>query len=297
MRKKFRRVCGLFFVFIIGVNSAFGATPIDRIVAVVNGDIITESDILTAASPLKQLIEEKLILQSATKEGVKVSSMEFERALQEIERQNQFKDRESFRQAVMTSSDLSWESYLSNLKMQLTVMKLIGEQAQDLFVTEAEIKAAYHRDPKVFQSDRVALRQILFPTMPEMSETSIEALEKNANQIALEIKGGGDFDQVRASDSFVSSRAEVADLGYFDKADLTVEIVRLVSHLSIGEYSNVLKTPIGFHIFQVTNKKTTALSEDETRAKISDILFREKREVVSREWLNQIKKEAVIQIK
>ncbi|MEK7285811.1 MAG: peptidyl-prolyl cis-trans isomerase [Nitrospirota bacterium] len=294
-----KRLSGILIgvVFIGVANLASGATPIDRIVATVNGEIITQSDLLKTAAPLTALIEEKIILQSAEKEGVKISELELERGLQEMERQNQFEDREAFRQAVITSSGLSWENYLSRLKVEMTTMKLMGRQLQDLFVTEEEIKAAYRRDPKAFQSDKVALRQILFPVSPEMPEASISAVEKTANKIALEITGETDFEKFRTNDSFIESGAAVSDLGYFNRDDLATEIAQLVFILEIGETSAVIKTPTGFHFFQVTNKSTAVLSEDTTRTKISEHLLREKREAFNQEWMRQIKREAVIEIK
>jgi len=276
----------IFFLLIIGLlilnsNFAIGSVLIDRIVATVDQEAITESDLQASDSKeqaLKQIIEHKIILQAAEKEGLRISPAEIEEALQDLQMRNRFATREELRQAVIGSS-ISWERYLADLKVQMTVMKLMrSEGASDLFVTEAEIKSFYDSNPEKFQREQVRIKQILFPISAEG-----------------EIKSGASFEELEKM--AISNGGQVGELGVFKKGELSPEIDRVVFNLESGEVSDKVQTPIGFHIFKVTDKISNTVSLEQAHAEVSEFLLKEKRETQSRAWLSGIKKRAVIEIK
>ncbi len=300
------RVCQGIMMFVLliiallmmNADAAVGAVLIDRIVAAVDQEAITESELQPIDSKeqsLKQVIENKIILQAAEKEGIRLSPAEVEQALQELETRNHFRDREAFRQAVVASS-LSWDRYLSDLKAEMTMMKLMRREVEpDLFVTEAEIKSYYDRNPKKFQREQVKIKQILFPIPKDATDKTVEEIQKNATLVEVGIKNGTSFEQ--SEQIAVSYGGVASELGLFKKGELAPEIDRVVFSLGIGEVSDKVRTPIGFHIFKALDKISTMASFEQAHAEISELLLREKREAQSRAWLNGIKKRTRVEIK
>ena len=127
-------------VFVFHAECVFGAVSIDRIVAVVDQEVVTQSDldrylldkknqlqkgaetekVPSHSDQLKQMIESKIIAQAARNAGIEVTTKQMEQALQEIERRNRFPNREAFREALEAQS-ISWERYLADLKMEMTL--------------------------------------------------------------------------------------------------------------------------------------------------------------------------------
>jgi parvulin-like peptidyl-prolyl isomerase len=284
---------------------ALSGTLIDRIVATVNQEVITESDLSTEGYSgeiptreqlLKKIIDDKMVLQAADREGVRISPAETENALQDLQLRNRFSTREELRQAVVASS-LSWERYLFDLKVQMTMMKLVQREVDpDLFVTETEIKSFYESNPKKFQHEQVRIKQILFPILGEVASDIIEAtlmydLRRKADQAKVEIAQGMPFEQ------FSSDNGTLSELGFFKQGDLSPEINRVVFNLGIGEVSEVVQTASGFHIFKVVDKTGTTVSLESANAEISDFLIKEKRGAQADKWLEHIRNQTVVEIK
>jgi len=285
-------------MLIMTTDALSGSVLIDRIVATVDQDVITESDLpVTDAKEqaLKHAIENKIILQTAEREGIRISPSEFEQALEELEIRNHFPNREAFRQAVIGSSQ-SWERYLTDLKVEMTMMKLVRREiAPDLFITDAEIKSFYDSNPKKFQREQVKIKQILFPIPQDATNETTEAMLKNATQAEGDIQHGISFEQMETM--VLSNGGAASELGVFKKGELSPEIESVIFNLGAGEVSKKVQTPIGFHIFKVTDKTSNRAPLEEAHAEISEFLLKEKMETQSRVWLNGIKKRAVVEIK
>ncbi|MBI3359081.1 MAG: peptidyl-prolyl cis-trans isomerase [Nitrospirae bacterium] len=292
-------------IFVMNADSAIGSVLIDRIVATVDQEVITESElqamdsskeIASRAQLLKQVIENRIILQAAEREGIRISPSEFEQMLQELEARNHFPNREAFRQAVVGSSSLSWERYLSDLKMEMTMMKLMRREIDpNLFVTEAEIKSFYDRNPKKFQNEQVRLKQIFFSIPKDASNALVEEIQQKADLIEGEAKKGVFFDELERT--AISSGGDVSDLGFLGVAFLTAEIARAIVNMEVGEVSQKVQTKNGLHFFKVLDRTSTMTSLEEAHGGISEFLLKEKRDVQARAWLNEIKKRTVVEIK
>jgi parvulin-like peptidyl-prolyl isomerase len=319
----FRMVgCPLFMVwlFLLIPHPVFGSVLIDRIVAVVNHEVVTQSDLEAAqaetrflpegsdpssearpeteASLLKKAIERVLFRQTAQKAGVRITNAELERTLTEIERRNQFTDRAAFRQAV-ESSGITWERYLENLTAEWTLMKLIGQEVEPhLVVTRHEREDYYKRFPDQFQANKIKLQQILFRLPADVSGPDLEAISKKAEQVRSEIVQGSSFDEQVQLYSEGPEKARGGDLGYFQRGGLQPGLEAALFGLTAGEISPVMQTPAGLHIFKVTEKVEGVLVPlDAAEQVISRFLMQEKREVSIRQWLNKRLKETFIEIK
>ncbi|MFQ5580316.1 MAG: SurA N-terminal domain-containing protein [Nitrospiria bacterium] len=241
------------FLLLWAVHPVWGAVLIDRIVAVVNREIITQSDLDLAAqttgiSPLEGgqempdegvpfhhkeilslMIEEKLILQEAKRTGVRVSDSELDFALSDIARQNRLPDRSALKSAV-SRENIAWDQYVDNLKNRLIALKLINREVEsNMVLKNAEVRAYYRDHPEQFErSERIRLTQVLFHLPEGSTAEQTEDLRSKAREALAEANKGVPFGRLIQKYSDGSEKQKGGDLGFFSKGDLALEIDRVV---------------------------------------------------------------------
>lgn len=310
-------------------NLAWGGMIIDRVVAVVNREVITQSELDEAAQALKkagladpaaalnppgepgdsnasvqrdllnQMIEQKLFQQEAKKSGIRVSDAELELALRDIEERNRFPSREALKQAV-TRENVSWEKYVEDLRTQLTVLKLMNREIDShLLVADADLRAYYDAHPEEFElPEQIRLKQILIRIPAGASAEMIEKKRKKAEQILAEARKGEDFDHLVKEHSEGSERRSGGDLGAFKKGDLTPEIDRVVFGLKDGEVSPVVQTNLGFHLFKAQVPSTMNRQPfEKVRKEIEEKLLHEKRTDLRQKWVDEIWTRSFVEVK
>jgi len=297
-----------------------GAVLIDRIVAVVDQEVITQSELdhyllnknnrlqeagkgvdpsnLRADSDLlKQIIESKLIAQTARNAGIEITPQQMEQALQEIERRNKFPNRAAFRQAIMAQSP-SWEGYLADLKMEMTSVALLRHEIDpEMFVTEDAARDYYQQHLDAFyQGEQVELKQMVFPLPQGADAKQIEQARIIAEAARIEIQNGVSFDQI-AERHRLTPKGENQALR-LKKGDIVPGLEQIIFSMETDEISRVVQTPIGFHLFQVTKKIAGApQSYEEAQPTISSLLLQEKQNRLAQEWMIKLLKRTFIEIK
>jgi parvulin-like peptidyl-prolyl isomerase len=299
-------VISLFTLLMGYPHAVSGAVVIDRIVAVVDREVVTESELDSrlfletkglsgpkgsAPQILRSIIENKMITQTAQRMGVRVTADELEQAVDEIVQRNKFPNREAFREAVLASS-LTWEQYRSNLKAEITFVKLVGRAIEpDLFVSDEQVQDYYGRNPERFsQPDQIELEEILFPVSDTPSPEALEEVRGKAAAMQIAIQNG----ELPPS----MEEGERKRLGVFKKGDLAAGLEQIVFNLDMGEVSPPVQTPEGFHLFMVTRKMAGApLPFEKVQRAIMSLLVQEKKEMLTRQWLSQLQKQTFIEIK
>lgn len=328
MRSSFAKLCNLAAAAIVlaGANFAWGGVIIDRIVAVVNREVITQSELDEAAHALKksrladpaalnpaaepgdpslqrdllnQMIEQKLFQQEAKKSGIRVSDAELELALKDIEERNHFPNREALKQAV-TRENVSWEKYVEDLRTQLTVLKLMNREIDsNLVITDTDVQAYYDAHPEEFQlPEQIHLKQILIRIPEGASAETVERKRQKAEQVLTEYQKGEDFVRLVEKYSDGSERRAGGDLGAFKKGDLTPEIDRVVFSLKDGEVSPVVQTGLGFHLFKVQVPSNGQKQPfEKVKKQIEEKLLHEQRTALRKKWVDEIWSRSFVEVK
>ncbi len=314
---------GVFIVIgiLIGiVPSAFGAVVIDRIAAVVNKEVITQSELDATVTPLsppqqptsvlhasvslrsslqlKQIIDNRVIVQTAERLGVRLTDSDIDEALEEIAAQNRLPNRDALRQAV--ASSLPWDRYLADLRLELLLAKLIHREIDpQLFLTQEEMRGYYQNAPEQFYTgDQVTLRQVVFRLPSDASPEQMTEMENMAEQFYHDLGAEKREDRGDAFEERAGDPGNIEELGTFKMEALMPELAQVVSRLGIGGITPVIRTPAGFHIFQVTGRtKGTRQSFEEAQPAIVNLLLRKKRETLSRAWFDKIVRQTFIDIK
>ena len=238
----------------------------DRIVAVVNSDLIMMSDVKQELEPERQrisrhhrgdelaqrlktveymaltkMIERRLQLQEAKARGVDVSDQEVKQAVEQMKRQGE-------------KLDASDPITLRNVRDQLTLLKVVDREVRSgVMVGDVEMKRYYqeHRD-RFALPEEYTLSQILI--LPRSPDDTADALEK-ARRIMAELKKGEKFEDLALQYSDGPNASRGGRLGFVRQGELVPAIERAIASLVPGGISDVIETPEGFHIVRVEEKK------------------------------------------
>jgi parvulin-like peptidyl-prolyl isomerase len=317
----FKKIIISFFVF-IQIFILAGRTSsevVDRIVAVVNNEVITKSEINEVLMPLyaqykstydeteltrrleeartnilNQMIEDRLILQEAKSEGIEVTAREVEERLNEVK--SQFADEEEFKRVLQTQ-DLTVADLKEKYSQQLMIKKLINREVRyKIEITPTEVFRYYQMNQEQFRTpEMVKLQTILIrKTKEPESPTPKERIE----QLYKSLKEGKEFSKLAKEYSEDPSAERGGDMGYISKGEMMSQIDEVIFSLNEGKLSDIIETRVGYHIFRVTNKREPDIRPfEDVRVEIENLLFQRKAEARFDEWMDSLKENAYISIK
>lgn len=296
------------------------ALTIDRIVAIVNNEVITQVDLNRAEATIRaeymgiypdpqefaqklaiarkniisQMIEEKLILSEAKRYEIEVEPAEIQARLDKIK--TSFSSEEEFEQ-ILEDEGLTLKDLRERFNEQEVMMKAV-----DYFV-RAEIKIDPEQLQQYYQAhqselarpEKVHLRCILIKC--ERPEDEYEALHK-ARRVYERLKSGDDFEELVKGYSEGANVEEGGDLGWIEKGQLIEAIDQTIFSLGVGEFTDVLKTPSGYRIFKVEEiEPKQPLTFSQAQDVIRQILYEQKFTEKFRAWIEKLKQDADIEIK
>ena len=316
-----RFAVALFIVFVL--SASLGAEVIDRVAAVVNGRAITLSEINERKAPLaKQLSEiysgaerekkvadmEKRVMDSliegllleteAEKSGVKASERDIDDAVEDVKKQNSLDD-EMLKSALIREG-LAYEAYRTQIKRQIEKNRMIGQQVRTkVTVTDSDMTEYYERNKRLFLRDEeVNVSHILFVVPEKASDAEVEKIRKQALDVLEAIKRGKDFSELAKKYSQDASGKQGGSLGFFKRGQLLPAFEDAAFSLKKGEISGLVKTGYGFHIIKVDDVKEAAPEPFESvKEKIRSTVTSEMMEQRYKEWMEELKKSAVIEIR
>lgn len=295
------------------------AQTIDKIIVVVNDEIITQSDVDKVLSAIEaeystiytnteeleqklkeaeeniinQMIEEKLILSEAKELDIEIDQARIDRRIEEIK--EKFSSEEEFEKALERQ-----ELTLKNLRDRFGDQEIM-KKAVEYFVRSEinldlmEIRQFYQsHKSELVRPEKARLRNILIKA--ENEENEYMALQK-AKSILGRLNKGENFEELARIYSQGANAGEGGDLGFIERGQLIKEIDEVVFALAPGEFSDVIRTNQGYRIFKLEEKKSKELlSFEEAQDEIRQILYNTKFTEVFKEWLAKLKEEAYIVI-
>ncbi len=307
----------LFFsATLIGVASA--AEVVDKILAVVNDEIVTEQDLQLVMAPitaqyrtmytgreyeekamearqefLGKVIDDKLILSEAKRKQVIVKDSEVDEMMTDV--RNKFPSREAF---VRTIEDqgLTEKKLWNRFRDQLMTQKLVSYEVKSkVSVSPGEVNEYYKSHSQQFvQGDRVHLQHILIRTSTRTEEEASTLAESLLSQL----RAGKPFEELAQLNSEGSEASEGGEMGWVEKGQLMGEIDEKVFGLEKGQFAGPIKSSLGYHIFKVVERDQFSVKPlAEVRGQVQDILFKEKLRERLESWMQSLKKNAYISIR
>jgi peptidyl-prolyl cis-trans isomerase SurA len=300
-------------------------TVVDEIVAKVNGDIITKSELdktsqetLAALQEQQKLrgtelqqavgerqkdflrnrIDELLLVQRAKELDINVDS-EVSKYLADLQRQEKIADPDKFYELVRQQSGMSFEDFKQKVKQNMMTRQVIGrEVASKINIPQSAIEAYYNAHKSDFvREEKVALREILVSTDGK-NPTAMAAAEKKANDLYTRANKGERFADLARDNSDAATAQQGGDLGSFKKGDLSAAIVEKVWPMKPGEVAKPMKTEHGWLILKVEDhNKAGQASLADVQDEIREKLYAPKMEPKIREYLTDLRKTAFLEIK
>lgn len=288
----------LLFTCMEGKSSAFE----DKIIAVVNNEIITKSDLeeskIFSNKSLSFLIEKKIQLQIAQKKGLYTQDSEILSALDDIKRTNSFLSDKEFEDALLKEGN-SLEKYKKDLKDQLTLLKLVNKEVKSkITISDQECENFYleHKDTFLLPDEiKLAYIQVSYKTSD--SSDTYQRAQKRINGILAEIKNKKSFSEVLSSYSGSSEVNINENSGFVKRGSLLKELDKAAFAMKEGDISDVISTPSGFYILKVIERKTENYKTlEEVKNDIKTLIFQNKNESVYKEWIFNLKTSSYIEI-
>ena len=121
--------------------------------------------------------------------------------------------------------------------------------------------------------------------------------EEDAQRIMKRLADGEDFAAVAKRFSSCPSRKNGGDLGWFDKGQMVPEFEKAAAALKLGELSDVVESPFGYHIIKVIDRKPAdTVKFADVKDKIEDYLKSQKAQKPMSDYVEKIKKEVKVEI-
>jgi peptidyl-prolyl cis-trans isomerase SurA len=301
---------GFFALALLAQVSLLSAAQVqDRIVAIVNSDLIMQSEMKRELAPereriqkeyrgealahrlrtveymaLTSMIERKLQLQEAKAKGVDVSDQEVRQALQQMKQQGE-------------TIDETNPANMKNVREQLILLKVVDREVRSgVMVADSDMKRYFQEHHDRFAlPEEYTLSQILIK--PRSPDDTADAKAKAAEITAL-LKRGESFEDLalRFSDGPNASRG--GRLGLVRQGELLPGIERAIAKLVPGGISDTIETSEGYHLVRLEDKQPKQFRPyEEVRVEIQGLVFQQKSEDVFQAWLAELKNKAYIEIK
>ncbi|MBW2965935.1 peptidylprolyl isomerase [Candidatus Woesearchaeota archaeon] len=238
--------------------------------------------IITKDAILEQLINEKLLLEEAAKQGIDVDNEDVDKRIKEMLNQNllteeQFKDR-------LSEGGFSFDDFENYFKNQLVMSEFLNETLfSEIEISDSEIEEYYEKNKESYiaKEEQIRARHILIET------------EEEAQDILKELRKGVDFAELAEERSIGPSSARGGDLGFFSKGTMVKEFEDAVFDLRIGGISDPIKTDFGWHVIK---RESDIISFEEAKESIKNILLVEKQKKAFENYLTKLKANSEILI-
>ena len=251
--------------------------PLDRVAAIVNDGIVLQSELNNRISlvreqlqqrstqmpqynilrkqVLERLILDSLQLQLAEQRGIRVSDRQLAMALENIARQNNL-TLDQFREAVIAEGQ-DFDTFREQIRRELLITQVQRSVVNSrIRVTEQDLRNYLESEEgKANSNAEFNLSNILLAVPTQATPAMIQDAQKKAAKLYEDLKGGADFAQVAISFSNAPNALKGGELGWRKINELPVQLSNALKNQSIGAVTQPIRTPGGFHILKVNDKR------------------------------------------
>ena len=305
------------------IPGAEGAETVDRIVAIVNNDIITLYELNQSLQPyaerikklgyssnqehkmlfkvreeiLRKLVDEKIKDQQIKRLHIVVSEQEVDQTIERIKEINYYTD-EEFR-AGLKAEGLTMDEYRERLKEQLLRSKLVNREIKSkIVITNEDIKTYYDSHSEKYGGEtKYHLGNILMKVSGLADAIEKRRVKEEMEAILAKLKDGEPFENMVAAYSESPLASEGGDLGLFALDKLSPTLREAVKDIKAGELTPVLDTEHGYQIFLVQEViQTPAKPLEQVTPEIEKVLFDKIVDERFQAWLEDLRKQSHIKI-
>jgi len=275
------KIIALLFLCIFSA-SAVAAEPVvlDRIRAVVNDDVITQQELTTRLNAaikqlqkqgtllpdnnilekqvLERMITEMLQSQFAKENGLRVDDMQLEKALARVAQQNKFESVASFR-TKLEKDGIDFNKFREEIRSEIVSVRLREREVDSkLVISESDIEDYLATQANQGnKGEELELAHILIVVPEQASAESIQNYKRRAEEAQSKLKAGAPFAQIAAGYSDAKDALQGGLLGWRPADRLPSLFSDPLSKMKPGEVSPLLRSPTGFHLIKLLERKTS----------------------------------------
>jgi len=296
---------------------------VDRIVALVNSEIITLSELEQMGKPLYErvrqtstagereeklkkarmevlghLIESRLLEEEMKKRKIEVPERDVDAAIQDVLKASNFTENEM--KKALAREGMTYSTYRQKVRDELGKMRLVSREIKSKIVIEEEVLREYYQKNQEKFTDpmEVKIQQIFFAVPQNAAREETAAVQKEARAILERARKGEDFSELAGKYSQGPEAKEGGLLGYFKHRELMPELEEVGFKLRTGEISDLVRSPGGFHILRVLERKGGEPRPfAEVQFKIREELTEAEAQKKFEQWLKELKSKAYIEIR
>jgi peptidyl-prolyl cis-trans isomerase SurA len=274
---------------------------VDRIVAVVNKDVITATELaermafaerqlrrenialperaLLERQMLERLVLEKAQLQLAADSGLRVDELQLDRAVQRIAEGNKATLAEFRRR--LESEGVAFDKFRAEVRQQILLTRLREREVDDrVQVSDSEIDIFLEVNRAAAGAVEYNAAHVLVRIPEQATPERIEQARARAEKARADAMAGGDFARLAASTSDAADALQGGSLGWRASSRLPELFADALKAMQPGDVSGVLRSPAGFHVLKLLERRGTGLAAPVTQTRARHILVKTS-EVVS----------------
>jgi peptidyl-prolyl cis-trans isomerase SurA len=285
---------------------------VERIVAVVNDEVITQSEVDQMAKAIQSqpgakvppgsgkelqrhlldaLIMQKLAKAEAKRRGIGVTEKEVAKAVDEFKKRNGIQDDETLSR-MLAKNGMTLKGFKQQLADKMTQDRLLSVVAgTKVVVTDNDVRQFYEQEYPKTGGKMIHLRMLNMPLPDGATETQRQELKKKAEAILQEHRQGTSLSALAQKHGVM-----IQDLGFVAARDLDPEMAQFLSNVQTGEVAPV-ETLKGFRLVEVVGRQEgRARSFEDAAPEIRAFLQRREMEKTFQDWIKSQKDRAHIKI-
>lgn len=253
---------------------------IDAVRVVVNDDVITRLELaqrmqsvvrqlqsrgtqlpergILEKQMLERMIMEKLQTQFARENGVRVDDAQLEGALQRIAQQNKFDTPAAFR-ARLEKEGIDFSRFREEIRGEILAVRLREREVDSkLFVSDSDIEAYLDTQAKQGkQGEQLQLAHILIVVPEQATAENLRGLQARAQEALQKLRDGASFAQIAAGYSDAGDALDGGMIGWRPRNELPGLFAEALAAMQPGQLSGILRSPSGFHILKLLDRRDT----------------------------------------
>jgi peptidyl-prolyl cis-trans isomerase SurA len=263
----------------------------DRIIAIVDQSVITEQELAdrmrsvsaqlekqgTELPPhdilekqiLERLIVDSLQLQLAAQTGLKVDDTQLDKTIERIAAQNKM-GMDEFK-ATLNKDGINMPKFREDIRNEITIARLREREVENkINVTEGEVDNYLTTQAnRGEEQDEFEISHILIRTPEDGSPEDLQKAKTKAEEALKQLSKGASFAQVSAGYSDAPNALEGGLMGWKNGTQIPALFLDTIKTMQVGDVSKAIRSPNGFHILKLTNRRggTSSLVVNQTHVR------------------------------
>jgi len=311
--------CGLALWALCRVAFAEESQVVDGIAAVVNGDVITYSQVRQLSAPrekllrsqltgqdlenkvrevrqlaLKDLIDRRLIIQAFKKESYAIPDHVVDQRVHDIIRENFGGDRNTFVK-TLEAQNYSLGEFKEKEMERIIVQAMRGHNVKtNYIISPTKIEDFYRKHRDLFTTkEEIKLRLIMISGQKDTGNA--QAQKSLAEEVLGKLAAGGEFEQTAQIYSEDSTKDNGGDWGWIGRNTLAGPLEKFAFNMPVGRISNIIDYAGNYYILKVEDKRGgTTRSLAEARGDIEKKLIQDEAQQIQERWIASLRQKAYI---